>query len=29
VDAYRKLGARTADFKVPDREAGLCFLEWL
>jgi hypothetical protein len=29
VDSYRELGARTADFEVPDREAGLCFLEWL
>jgi chromosome segregation ATPase len=29
VDSYRELGARTADFKVPDREAGLRFLEWL
>jgi hypothetical protein len=29
VDLYRELGARTADFEVPDREAGLCFLEWL
>jgi hypothetical protein len=29
VDSYRKLGARTADFEVPDREAGLRFLEWL
>jgi hypothetical protein len=29
VDAYRELGARTADFKVPDQEAGLRFLEWL
>jgi hypothetical protein len=29
VDAYRDLGARTADFEVPDQEAGLCFLEWL
>jgi hypothetical protein len=29
VDAYRELGARTADFEVPDREAGLRFLEWL
>jgi hypothetical protein len=29
VDAYRELGARTADFEVPDQEAGLRFLEWL
>jgi DNA repair exonuclease SbcCD ATPase subunit len=29
VDAYRELGAWTADFEVPDREAGLRFLEWL
>jgi hypothetical protein len=29
VDSYRELGARAADFKVPDREAGLRFLEWL
>jgi hypothetical protein len=29
VSSYRELGARTADFKVPDREAGLRFLEWL
>jgi hypothetical protein len=29
VEAYRELGARTADFEVPDREAGLRFLEWL
>jgi hypothetical protein len=29
VDAYRELGARTADFEVPDREADLRFLEWL
>ncbi len=28
VDSYRELGARTADFEVPDREAGLRFLEW-
>ena len=26
VDSYRELGARTADFEVPDREAGLRFL---
>jgi hypothetical protein len=29
VDSYRELGTRTADFEVPDREAGLRFLEWL
>jgi hypothetical protein len=29
VDAYRELGARTADFKVPGQEEGLRFLEWL
>jgi hypothetical protein len=29
VDSYRELAARTADFVVPDREAGLRFLEWL
>jgi hypothetical protein len=29
VDSYRELGAWTADFEVPDREAGLRFLEWL
>jgi hypothetical protein len=29
VDSYRELGARTADFEVPDREAGLRFLVWL
>jgi hypothetical protein len=29
VDSFRELGARTADFEVPDREAGLRFLEWL
>jgi hypothetical protein len=29
VDSYRELGARTADLEVPDREAGLRFLEWL
>ena len=28
VDSYRELGARTADFEVPDREAGLRFLKW-
>jgi hypothetical protein len=29
VDAYRELGAWTADFEAPDQEAGLRFLEWL
>jgi hypothetical protein len=29
VDSYRELGVRTADFEVPDREAGLRFLEWM
>jgi hypothetical protein len=29
VDAYRELDARTANFEVPDQEAGLRFLEWL
>jgi chromosome segregation ATPase len=29
VDSYRELGARTADFEVPDRKVGLRFLEWL
>jgi hypothetical protein len=29
VEAYRDLGARTADFDVPDQEASLRFLEWL
>jgi hypothetical protein len=29
VDSYRELGARTADFEVPEREVGLRFLEWL
>jgi hypothetical protein len=29
MDSYRELGARTADFKVPDRESGLRCLEWL
>jgi FtsZ-binding cell division protein ZapB len=29
VNSYHELGARTADFEVPDREAGLRFLEWL
>jgi hypothetical protein len=29
VSLYHELGTRTADFEVPDREAGLRFLEWL
>jgi hypothetical protein len=29
VDAYRELGAWTADFKVAGQEASLRFLEWL
>jgi hypothetical protein len=29
VDAYRELGARTADFEAPSQEAGLRFLEWM
>jgi hypothetical protein len=29
MDSYRELGARTADFEVPDRESGLHCLEWL
>ena len=29
VDSYCELGARIADFEVPDREVGLRFLEWL
>jgi hypothetical protein len=29
VDAYCDLGAQTADFEVPNQEAGLRFLEWL
>jgi hypothetical protein len=29
VDSYHELGARTANFEVPDQEAGLRFLEWL
>jgi hypothetical protein len=29
VDSYHELRAWTADFEVPDREAGLRFLEWL
>jgi hypothetical protein len=29
MDSYQELGARTADFEVPDRESGLRCLEWL
>jgi hypothetical protein len=29
VGSYRELGARTANFEVPNREAGLRFLEWM
>jgi hypothetical protein len=29
AEAYRDLGAWTADFEVPDHEASLRFLEWL
>jgi hypothetical protein len=29
MDSYRELGARTADFEVPDRESDLRCLEWL
>ena len=29
MDLYHELGARTADFEVPDRESGLRCLEWL
>jgi hypothetical protein len=29
MDTYHELGARTADFEVPDRESGLRCLEWL
>jgi hypothetical protein len=29
AEAYRDLGAWTADFDVPDQEASLRFLEWL
>jgi chromosome segregation ATPase len=29
AEAYHDLGARTADFDVPDHEASLRFLEWL
>jgi hypothetical protein len=27
--SYHELGARTADFEVPDQELGLCSLEWI
>jgi hypothetical protein len=29
VDSYHELGARTADFEVPDREPGLRCFEWI
>ena len=29
AEAFRDLGARTANFDVPDHEASLRFLEWL
>jgi DNA repair exonuclease SbcCD ATPase subunit len=29
MDSYHELGARTADFEVPDREPGLRCLEWV
>jgi hypothetical protein len=29
MDSYHEMGARTADFEVPDREPGLRCLEWL
>jgi hypothetical protein len=29
MDSYHELGARTADFEVPDREPGLRYLEWV
>jgi DNA repair exonuclease SbcCD ATPase subunit len=29
MDSYCELGARTAEFEVPDREPGLCCLEWV
>jgi hypothetical protein len=29
MDSYHKLGARTGDFEVPDRESGLRCLEWV
>jgi len=28
MDSYHELGARTGDFEVPDREPGLCCLQW-
>jgi hypothetical protein len=29
MNSYHELGARTADFEVPDREPGLRCLEWV
>jgi hypothetical protein len=29
MDSYHELGARIADFEVPDQEPGLRCLEWL
>jgi hypothetical protein len=29
MDSYHELGARTADFEVPDREPRLRCLEWV
>jgi hypothetical protein len=29
MDSYHELGARTADFEVPDREPGLRCMEWV
>src|SRR5699024_10616515 len=29
MDSYHELGARTADFEVPEREPGLRCLEWV
>ena len=29
MDSYHELGARTADFEVPDRESGLRCFDWL
>jgi hypothetical protein len=29
MDSYHELGARTGDFEVPEREPGLCCLEWV
>jgi hypothetical protein len=29
MDSYHELGARTADFEVPDREPGLRCLKWI